>query len=218
MSLDLNEFAKEVHKNAVEHGWWDKDKSFGEVAALIHSELSEALEEYRAGHPNVWYSCEVLHDGSVCVGQECLEDANWKNREECQKQNRKPEGIAVDLIDAVIRILDYTGKMEVDAVNPPPIKKKGYTPWYRRTADKEFPDMLAEWHCKVSEAYRYFVVKSKNETQQQISENTGFFCLRSVVQSILWWIKQQGLDPEQLLIEKHEFNKTRPYRHGGKVC
>ena len=39
----------EVGKNAREHGWWDgEERTFGELIALAHSELSEALEEYRA--------------------------------------------------------------------------------------------------------------------------------------------------------------------------
>jgi hypothetical protein len=45
-ALELNEFAKEIHQNAVEHGWWDTKRTFGEIIALCHSELSEALEEH----------------------------------------------------------------------------------------------------------------------------------------------------------------------------
>lgn len=30
--------------------WWDEERGFPEVLALIHSEVSEALEEYRSGH------------------------------------------------------------------------------------------------------------------------------------------------------------------------
>ena len=44
--MTVNEFAKEVHENAVTHGWWETARSFPEVAALIHSEVSEALEEW----------------------------------------------------------------------------------------------------------------------------------------------------------------------------
>ena len=28
------------------------------------------------------------------------------------------------------------------------------------------------------------------------------------------WVKKQGLDPLELLLKKHEYNKTRPYKHG----
>ena len=45
----FNELEKEIHQNAVEHGWWDEPRTFGEIVALCHSELSEALEELRVG-------------------------------------------------------------------------------------------------------------------------------------------------------------------------
>ena len=40
--MNLNEWAKVIHENAVNHGWWEEEKSFGEVIALCHAELSEA--------------------------------------------------------------------------------------------------------------------------------------------------------------------------------
>ncbi len=43
----FNEVQKKVHLNAVEHGWWEEDRSDGELIALIHSELSEGLEYLR---------------------------------------------------------------------------------------------------------------------------------------------------------------------------
>ena len=96
MAKTLNEWARDIHQNAVEHGWWDEPRSFGDIVALCHSEVD--------GKPE--HSC-------------------------------KPEGIATEMVDCLIRILDWCGK--------------------------------------------------------------------------------EGVDVEAVLAQKHEYNRTRPYRHGGKA-
>lgn len=46
----INDFIKLCYATAKEKGWWDKPRSDGELIALMHSELSEALEAMRNGH------------------------------------------------------------------------------------------------------------------------------------------------------------------------
>lgn len=41
----------EAHDIAREKGWWEEDRGDGEAIALMHSELSEALEALRHGNP-----------------------------------------------------------------------------------------------------------------------------------------------------------------------
>ena len=43
--MNLTDFAKEVHKNACLHGWWDEECGFGEIIALCHSESKKASKE-----------------------------------------------------------------------------------------------------------------------------------------------------------------------------
>lgn len=132
--MSLNELAKEIHRNAVEHGWWEEDRGFAEVVALCHAELSEALEEYRDNHPMVWYRCMKNPHPNDRNCDLCPFD----NDGTCDvpELELKPEGIAVEMIDCMIRILDWCG--------------------------------------------------------------------------------HAGIDVDKVLHNKHEYNKTRPYKHGGK--
>ena len=75
-----------VYKTAVDHGWHDDHRPFAEYLCLFHCELSEAVEELRKGAGHEYYHSE----------------------------NGKPEGYYVELVDCIIRILDYFGDEEVD--------------------------------------------------------------------------------------------------------
>lgn len=110
MPKTIRSWTNDIHENAINHGWWDDpDRNIGELLALIHSEVSEALEAYRLGEMDT-----ITHD------------------------NGKPEGFWVEMADVLIRVLDMAGRFNIDI--------------------------------------------------------------------------------EHLMTLKHEYNKTRPYRHGGKLA
>lgn len=100
-TLSLNEYAKKIHEIAVDHGWWDKDRNFGEMVALMHSELSEGLEARREQYSPLWYDHHRNCGFSFTVSDSCT----------CTP---KPEGWAVELIDCIIRILDTLHQAGID--------------------------------------------------------------------------------------------------------
>lgn len=129
--MDIKSFQKEVHDNAIDHGWWEAPRGFAEIIALCHSELSEALEAYREVEKYPWEIYQKKRDH--VLNREyfvCPEDKELWN------PASKPEGMLTELADCVIRIMDYCG--------------------------------------------------------------------------------YKGWDLEKAIQLKHEYNKSRPYRHGGK--
>lgn len=65
------------------------------------------------------------------------------------------------------------------------------------------------------------MAKTLNEWAQDIHQNAvehGWWDEpRSFGDIILDWCGKEGVDVEAVLAQKHEYNRTRPYRHGGKA-
>lgn len=47
----FDQLSLEIYENAKAKGWWENERNDGEMIALMHSELSEALEAIRNGNP-----------------------------------------------------------------------------------------------------------------------------------------------------------------------
>ena len=132
--MNLTELQKEAHAIAKDHGWWDEERSFGDLIALVHSELSEALEAYRE-HGDVQPRLKRYNqiDGWSTV----LAD----------EHGRQPIGVPSELADVVIRVADmaewyeWALKIETDIW---PL----YSP-----VSSSFGGWIAELHHRVSLAY-----------------------------------------------------------------
>lgn len=162
----MNEMIKNVHQNAIDHGFWDEDRPLGETFALIHSELSEALEEYRAGRPNVRYG-----------------------------EGGKPEGICVELIDAAIRMMDFMGSLKGSC-------DFEFSYIYEPADRKNIPDKINTFHTWLADIYTLMEGHAENDLN-----------LYLFVNGLMDYVHDLGEDPEKLLLEKHEFNKLRPWKH-----
>ncbi|OMH30632.1 hypothetical protein [Tersicoccus sp. Bi-70] len=86
----------------------------GQRIALIHSELSEALEELRSGHApsEIYYPKPCLPDSLVAeVGVARAEELMERNS---AGKPRKPEGVPAEMADVVIRVMDFCGANGID--------------------------------------------------------------------------------------------------------
>lgn len=98
-SRTLYSLITEAHQTAKDKGWWGPDgteyRNDFEILALMHSEISEAVEELRAGHS----VSEVYFDRDRSV----VDHANGT-------RVPKPEGYLAELADLLIRMGDAIGK------------------------------------------------------------------------------------------------------------
>ena len=110
--MNINELAKEVHENAVAHGWWEKPPTLPEALCLIHAGLSEALEEYREGNPLIYGTCALAAED--CKFSGVCDRVGRPGEGEGIDGPCKPEGIAVELADVILRTLDLMAALGVD--------------------------------------------------------------------------------------------------------
>ena len=101
----LNVLRNEALDIAKEHGF--KDASVGEDIALMHSELSEALEAYRDGMGlNVTRYEEY-------AGKTVIQTHDYQVTEKGVPL-MKPAGIPSEMADVIIRVLHFCGKHNID--------------------------------------------------------------------------------------------------------
>ena len=207
----IQALAQEVHQNAVEHGWWDEERGLYEIIALIHSEWSEALEEARADMPMAYIQLKHPELSPNMVefiprGDDGKYTSEIGLSEGKSITGEKPEGIAVELIDGVIRILDYYGKIGAQFDDPVTGLPSEIESLYADDGDVDVPDdvptLITLLHAITSR-----MVLEDDDDPSTLIEAMG---------TAMMWVKDRGIDPLALLLEKHAYNKTRPYKHGKK--
>ncbi len=100
----INQLAQQVHQNARDKGFFEKEKNIGEMLALIHSEVSEALEADRKDR-----YCPVNILGVVGWADDDSFNTHYK---ETVKGTFEEE-----MADIVIRVMDMCAFKGIDLEN-----------------------------------------------------------------------------------------------------
>jgi NTP pyrophosphatase (non-canonical NTP hydrolase) len=113
--MNLTGLSKEIHETAKSKGFYDKERNFGEIIALIHSEVSEILEADRKQKwSNINYHKELFErkEENYKTGLDRTEtpEKYFKRLFEGEIKNTIPQEIA----DSIIRLLDLAGFLGID--------------------------------------------------------------------------------------------------------
>lgn len=181
MMVDLNKLAAELHAAAVKKGFWDVEEAEIKHIAKMHSELSEALQEDRCGRPMLYVddieAMERITDPTVFDG-------------------RKPEGVAAELADFVMMVLDWAAAsgdilLDTDAT-------------FHRDATisaLSLPELVCNMHEMLA-LVDYVTMVPEG------------FMRTSIPYMISEWLEARGIDLWQIIRLKMEYNKSRPKLHG----
>ncbi len=172
--MNILEIQHIVHQNAKDHGWWDEPREIDELLALIHSEISEALE--------------------------CIRENKLTTALSSFSEDAKPEGLPSEIADIVIRILDMAAGCDIDVALAYE-KRLEYIAFHLTTSG-----YLCAMHHAITTAW----LSSYNTASM-----ASGLALALRICDRFCTIYSINLEAEIMM--NHEYNKTRPYRHGGKA-
>lgn len=208
LGLALDAWAITAHQNSVEKGWWDTVRPVDDTLTLILTEMAEAYEFLRVGvHPShVWSECQTKglgKSGLVC-SLAGLRSPMHGICHEC-KRVKKPDGIMIEVADAVIRVLDWVGHL--------------------RAVDSADADLPLELACRLGRALetrslgtltlemaKAIIGARSSRTPANRSLHLATVCLLAHQ-----YVELYGHSLLSLIELKHAYNVTRSRRHGGKV-
>lgn len=192
----------DAFNTAVEKGWWDDPRSGGTLISLMHSELSEALEEWR-DH-----------------GDDCLTNPNNPGYLRFVGEDLKPEGFWSEQADLIIRIADLAGHEGIKVYEY--FDDVGKYLHIDPDTD-EVGDWLADQHRLLSKAFTEWRIHGNPIT----AEHPYYFANR--IRSVFYWhflattihiaevfATKYNVDLWGIVKTKMEYNTGREYRHGNK--
>ena len=184
----INELAVEVHKNAVEHGFWEGNPSDEHCLCLVISELMEAVEADRKGrHANLEAFKKSLKEYHKINSQnEIVKKLRLKEDFECYIK----QTIEDEISDAFIRLLDLAGAKGITL-------ERDSRVYYWVTSEKSFTENIFE------------IVKI-----MATRDTADYLYLNCCFKNIMGLAEILGFDLEYHVRLKMRYNALREYKHG----
>ncbi|WP_067502243.1 hypothetical protein [Actinoplanes sp. TFC3] len=196
----IEQMTAEIRAVNIEKGWRAADgglglgnNTFGDYLALLHSELSEALEAYRD------------HRLADATGKR---KEIWTHATMCEApifqgyRPAKPEGVGSEFADVLIRLFDTCDVIDVRPFEPDlaladvaPVKVRHL---------HSFGDWIAWLHR---------LVANLGEIGLGPDPADAAYLLRALVTAA----EHFGIDLTAEYERKIAYNRTRPYQHGGRT-
>ena len=195
MNFINNELRDMIGELNESKGWHDEPRSIAQHCILLHSEVSEIVEDYRSNKAidEVWYEYknengEIVTSDSKYSFQSFIDGSIRYEHE--KRLTGKPCGIPSELADVVIRALDmayeYDYSLSIDEL--------------RKSNSVSFEEIISNIHYFISMMFYY----------------NDLSYLDLVISTCFMISNEKGINLEQQIKDKIEYNKTRPIKHGGK--
>lgn len=201
MSKTLAEMTAETRAVNIEKGWRPAEggpglNTWGDYIALLHSEVSEALEAYRDHR---------LADATALIK---AGDMPAMDRIAAEHQHPpKPEGVGAELADVLIRLIDMADvfgvelpdmDMELGDVSPADM------PMWART----FGDDMAWLHQTIAAVPHHAGL---------VMSGPPFAAVPLVLRTLVAVAGRYGIDLDAEYERKQNHNRTRSFQHGGRT-
>lgn len=190
-----NELRDEIHAIAVEHGWHETKQPSSHWLCLVISELMEAVEADRKGIKSQIVRFNKDMDYLIHEFKLYGERYNKAFMDEFSRYIK--DTVEDELADAVIRLLDFAGETGTDIDLMANLLE--HNERYVATADTRFTGFI------------FSLCGILTNDERNID-----WVIRNSLQRIDYICRSLGIDLNPFIRLKIEYNRLRPYKHGGK--
>jgi NTP pyrophosphatase (non-canonical NTP hydrolase) len=198
MRLNHNDLQAEIAEINRANGWYDDERPWSADISLLHTEVSEMVEAYRDHELADATVTECPHGFSSdnCVGDHPLP---------------KPEGVGSEAADVLIRLLDTANRYGITGEE---VRSHGSQPVNPRPYD-HFTDATTALHFTISQLWL-----ARAHAEIDDSDLFAIYARRGlggVYRILMAACAEFEIDLDFEVTRKNAYNRTRSYRHGGRV-